>query len=90
MYFFQENYIFRIAQCYNDSIIGVKSFRTARYNIGCKGKYFLMEKLMSDIRFHDAQIFLLQKVEVGNFALQACNVREKEHICEGFREILIS
>ena len=32
---------------------------------------------MSNIPFHDAQISLLHKVEVGNFAFQACNVKEK-------------
>ena len=56
-------------------------FRTARYHIDCKGEYFFNGKdsflLMSNIRFHDAQIFLLHKVEVGNFALQVCNIREK-------------
>ena len=35
--------------------------------------------LMPNIHFHDAQISLLHKVEVGNFALQACNVRDKRH-----------
>ena len=56
-------------------------FRTARYNIDCIGKYFFNGKdsflLMSNIRFHDVQISLLHNVEVGNFAFQACNVREK-------------
>ena len=55
-------------------------FRRARY-IDCKGKYFFNGKysflLMFNIRFHDAQIFLLHKVDVGNFTFQACNVREK-------------
>ena len=45
MYFFQENYIFRIAQCYNDPSWVLRVFRTARYKIDCKGKYFLMEKI---------------------------------------------
>ena len=56
-------------------------FRTARYYIDCIGKYFFNGKdsflLMSNIRFHDALISLLHKVEAGNFAFQTCNVKEK-------------
>ena len=52
-------------------------FRTAKYHtqIPFNGKDSFL--LMPNIRFHDAQISLLHKVEVRNFALQAYNVREK-------------
>ena len=57
-------------------------FRTARYHIDCIGAIFFFNGkdrflLMSNIRFHDAQISLLHKVEVRNFASQACNVKQK-------------
>ena len=46
MYFFQENYIFRIANVKMTPSGVFRVFRTARYHIDCIGKHFLMEKIV--------------------------------------------